>query len=182
MDIANLDGFNPLKNPDEYQDLVLETMKKYEVLIGELYAIYAEKIPDHKEFWTSISKEEGTHAYWLETLSSNLSNKQVFFNEDRFNLAPLAQCIIDVTNRIKQAKESDVSIMEALAISNDIEQGMIERKFFEVYESDSVEINRTLLMLKEATILHEKKVMQELEKIKMEKPVEEKKRFFSWFR
>ena len=46
----------------------------------------------------------------------------------------------------------------ALSISNDIENGMIEGKFFEVFESDSAEIKETFEMLERATMQHRERV------------------------
>lgn len=36
---------NPFKNSREYQEEILTSMKRYELLIGELYLSYAEKFP-----------------------------------------------------------------------------------------------------------------------------------------
>lgn len=149
---------NPLKNPEEYQKMVLDSMRRYETLIGELYAIYANKIPQHKDFWTEISQEEGAHAYWLKTLEDKIGSGKVFLDEKRFHVAALNECLDDIQLKIDDAKKYDVDMLMALSISNDIEKGMIEKKFFEVFESDSAEVKETFEMLERATIEHREKV------------------------
>jgi hemoglobin-like flavoprotein len=59
---------------------------------------------------------------------------------------------------IAEANNEQISILEAMASSINIENGMIERNFFEVFESDSPEIKKTFNMLREATLEHEKLV------------------------
>lgn len=149
-----MDELNPLKNPEEYQDKVLELMRSYELLLAELYDIYSEKFIEHKEFWLKTSNEEKTHAYWIETLANQIGNEKIYFNKERFNIPPLNECIAEANLKITQAKNEDLAMIEAVSISYIIEKGMIERKFFEVFESDSPEIKKTFDMLREATIEH----------------------------
>jgi rubrerythrin len=153
-----MEEINPIKNPEEYQEKLLYLMKRYEILLGELYSEYAEKFPEYADFWNTISKEEGTHAYWIETLAGQIGSYKIFFNETRFNIAPLNICIDEVVKVIDDAKKEPISILEAMATSINIENGMIERNFFEVFESDSPEIKKTFNMLREATLGHEQRV------------------------
>jgi len=155
---------NPLKNPNKYQDRVLELMKGYENLIGDLYSVYAEKDLSYADFWKKISEEERTHAYWIETLANSIGSGKVHFDEERFNIAPLEQVTNDIKTKIDYAQKNEINALNALSISNDLEGGMIERKFFEVFESDSAEIKQTLSMLEDATIKHESLVHEMWEK------------------
>lgn len=149
-----MEELNPLKNPVEYQNKLLSLMRAYESLIGELYGIYAKKFPAQQTFWSKISEEEGLHAYWLETLSNQLGGEKIYFDEKRFDIAPLNECIDEVGIRIAEANNEPMEMLEAISVSISIENGMIERKFFEVFESDSPEIKKTFNMLKAATLQH----------------------------
>jgi rubrerythrin len=166
-----MNELNALKNPIEYQDKVLELMRSYELLLGALYLTYAEKFTEQADFWHKIAEEEKTHAYWIETLKNQIGNKSIYFNEKRFNIPPLKECISEVEARISDAKGGDLALIEAISISVGIENGMIERNFFEVFESDSVEIKKTFNMLRMATLEHEKSVrfLWDTERAKLEK-------------
>lgn len=156
-----MDELNPLKNPEEYQDKVLELMRSYELLLAELYDIYSKKFIGNKEFWLKTSNEEKTHAYWIETLANKIGDGRIYFNKERFNISPLNECIAEANMKISQAKNEDLAMIEAVSISLIIEKGMIERNFFEVFESDSPEIKKTFDMLRIATIEHAR-MMQEM--------------------
>lgn len=146
-------------------------MKAYETSLSELYAVYSEKFVQQKEFWQNISKEETSHAYWIETLANQLGSDKVYFNEKRFDIAPIKQCIDEVDIRIAQAKNDNLVMIEAVSISIGIENGMIERNFFEVFESDSAEIKKTFNMLRMETIKHANSMreMWDMERAKNEK-------------
>lgn len=166
-----MEELNALKNPVEYQEKVLELMHTYEILLGALYLTYAENFPEHADFWHKIAEEEKTHAYWIETLRNQIGNKSIYFNESRFNIPPLKECISEVEIRISEAKSGKFALIEAISISVGIENGMIERNFFEVFESDSVEIKKTFNMLRLATMEHEKSVrsLWDVERMKLDK-------------
>ena len=129
-----MEELNAFKNPVEYQENVLELMKSYELLLEDLYAAYAKKFPEYIEFWTKISKEEESHAYWIETLRNQIGNKEVYFNEERFNIQPLNECIKEAQAKVVEANSESITMIEAISSSVVIESGMIERKFFEVFE------------------------------------------------
>lgn len=140
-------------------------MRKQELLVGELYNIFAEKFPEHAGFWSKLFQEEHVHAYWLETLSLHSSSGKVYFNEGRFDLAPINEMIDHVNGLIEKAKEG-MSLIEALAAANDIEQGMIEKKFFEVFKGDSAEFEKTLAQLKKETAEHAERVREFFNRVK----------------
>lgn len=48
----------------------------------------------------------------------------------------------------------DISLTKALSIARDIENGLIEKKFFEVFEGDPIELKQVLLDLAAATREH----------------------------
>lgn len=163
MEDQNPSGINPFKEPQKYQETIVDLMKKCELLIGELYGVYAEKFPEHKDFWMKLHDEEEVHSYWLETLSLHSGNNDVYFNEKRFNMAPIKGFIEHVSNNIERAK-GEMTILEALAASNDIEQGMIENKYFEIFEGDSAEFKKTMFNLEKETMDHAERVKEFLEK------------------
>ncbi len=144
---------DPFKEPEEYKDEIIDMMRKFELIVGELYQAYAKKFPGQAEFWNKISQEESVHAYWLETLNLHSGSKRLYFNDRRFNLAPIKLSIEHVREAITGAGKV-IKLIEALAIANDIEQGMIEKKFFEVFEGDSPKFKDTLRKLQKETIEH----------------------------
>lgn len=164
--MENQNDLNPLKEPEKYQTTVIDLMKKFELVVGDLYKVFAEKFPDSSDFWNRLFEEEQKHAYWLETLSLHSSSGKVYFNEGRFNIAPINESIENVNAITEKAKMGNMSLLEALAAANDTEQGMIERKHFEVFEGDSAEFKKTLFQLKKETMDHAARVSDFFNKVK----------------
>ena len=79
-------------------------------------------------------------------------------------MAPIVACIDDIKLKIEEDKKAEISERDALAVSINLESGMIEKKFFEVFEADSTEIRKTLSSLEKETEHHLKMVREELEK------------------
>jgi rubrerythrin len=52
----------------------------------------------------------------------------------------------------------DISLIKALSIARDIENGLIEKKFFEVFEGDPIELKQVLLNLAAATREHHNRI------------------------
>ena len=50
--------------------------------------------------------------------------------------------------------------VNALSIANAIEQSLLESKFFEVFETDSAELKRLLLKLRDETREHARSVLE----------------------
>jgi len=47
---------------------ILQLMIDNEEVIGQLYSKYANKFPEHRDFWDHIFKEELIHAQWITAL------------------------------------------------------------------------------------------------------------------
>ena len=63
-----------------------------------------------------------------------------------------------VHSQIASALQHNLKLINALSIAVDIEQTMLENKFFQVFETDSIELKNVLQALEKATQEHLKKV------------------------
>ena len=152
-----MDEIKNVQDPNDYQHMLVDMMIQYEKMMGELYRIYAQAYPEYKDFWEEIACEEDEHASWLAMF---LNRDDAYFSKERFGIIPVEYCIKEVQEKIQEAKENPPKIILALGNSMNIENGMIENKFFEVYEGDSEEFKRILANLKIATKEHLKKVVE----------------------
>lgn len=148
----------------EYQFKILDLLKEHEKGLSELYAVFAEKCPDYKQFWSDLSKEEKEHAEWVDKLAEMINGREIFFNRERFNLEAIKSSLGELRSDIVKNKNSEVSPINTLSVSYYYEMALIDRKFFEVFESDFVELKHTLNHLLEETKKHQEKVKEALEK------------------
>lgn len=152
------------KNKNENED-VLELMRSYELLLKDLYALFADKIPTEKDFWMKLSEEENKHAYWLEVLGVNMQKQNISLNgDDRFNLPLIKSSIDHVTEAMEDFKKVEISFFDALTFASDTENSMIEKKFFEVFYGIDDDFDRVMKLLKEETTKHNQRIEEKLEK------------------
>ncbi len=138
----------------ETQLKVIELLAEHETMIGRLYKEYAQKFLHWKDFWSKLSAEERGHANWILKLRSKIKGGSVYFKEDRFNKEAIKTSLKYLNNQLSQAQMQDISLIKALSIARDIENGLIEKKFFEIFEGDPIELKHVLLNLAAATREH----------------------------
>lgn len=143
---------------------ILELMQSYELLLKDLYRIFADKIPAEKEFWLKLAEEEDKHAYWLEVLSINIKKRDISLDgDDRFNLPLIKISIKHIQEALDDFKKVDLSFFDALNFAKDIENSMIEKKFFEVFYGIDEDFDRVMKLLKEETEEHRKRIEEKLD-------------------
>ena len=148
----------------EYQINVLSLLIEHEEEIGKLYAVYADKFQEYNQFWYELSKEEEKHAIWIKELTEMVNKGEAFFDQKRFNLEAIKSSLAELKVDIIKNKHGDISLINALSAAYYYEMALIERKFFEIFETDSVKLKHTLINLSEETIKHQKKIKEVLEK------------------
>jgi len=136
----------------------------HEAAIADLYRAYAEKLPDRREFFDRLAADEVTHARQITGFAQGVKTGSVSINPGRFSEQTIFASLDHVRKQVEQARKTNVSLVDALSISADIENAMIERRFFDVLEGDSGELRQLLTGLAAATAAHRARLLQALEK------------------
>jgi len=144
---------------------VLELMQSYELILKDLYALFADKISVEREFWIKLSEEENKHAYWLEVLGMNMQKQNVSLNGDeRFNVPLIKSSIQHVEEALNDFRKVELSLFDALTFAKDVENSMIEKKFFEVFYGINDDFDQVMKLLKEETEEHNRRIEEKLVK------------------
>jgi len=138
----------------ETQKQTLELLAQNEEKLEELYKIYAERFPGQREFWLRLAREEAGHAVMIRKLTPDIQAERLVFKEDRFEIKAIDSMIRYTENLIQKAKEEGQELIKALSLSVHLERSLLERKFFEICEGDTIEFQKTLEFLKTSTIDH----------------------------
>jgi len=147
---------------------IIELMKGYELVLKDLYKLFSEKIPEEKEFWLRLSEEENKHAYWLEVLGINIEKKNISLNGDnRFNLPLIKSSINHINESLDDFNKMELGLFDALTFARDMENSMIEKKFFEVFYGINDDFDRVMKLLKEETEEHRKRIEEKLNEIEL---------------
>jgi len=147
----------------ESQINIINLLSEHEKAIGELYGAYANKFPEHNNFWLGLVKEEMEHSGWLSNLTEKIKEGHVYFNQGRFAEEAIKTSLAEVKRQINKTG-GELSLIEALSTSCYFETALIEKKYFEVFEGDSVELKHTLIKLSDATKNHQNKIKEFLDK------------------
>ena len=143
---------------NETQLKVIKLMAEHEKAISQLYKEYARKFPEQKDFWSKIATEELKHASWIFKLRSQAEEGSLYFKEGRFKTEAIKTSLEYIKNQIAEAQNKKISAKNALSVARDLESGLIEKKFFEVFEPDCREIKHVLLNLAAATRQHHNRI------------------------
>jgi rubrerythrin len=148
----------------ENQIKMIEMMAGNEETISKLYKTYAEKFPAHKEFWSQLAEEELEHADWIDKFYSQVKEGSVHFNEKRFTIEAIESLRNVVNNELARVQKEDIALLDALCIALDIENALVENKFFEVFEGDSVKLKHLFIELADGTNEHRDRIKKALDK------------------
>ena len=152
-------GVDNMNAPDTTSQAV-DLLGEHERLIGRLYGVYADKFPEEREFWLSLSQEEAQHANWIESLRSRIEDDPASLIVDRFPTVAIQHSVGYVNKLIDQASRPGLTRVKALSAAVDIERALLENKYFDVFASDSPALRRTLELLDRSTRSHFQKVQQ----------------------
>jgi hypothetical protein len=141
---------------------ILELLILNERLVSELYSNYAFKFPEEKTFWFNKSSEENVHAEVLEGVRSIIEEIPSFFKKHKFDREALELSVANLKELIK--KSSDHSIVEALAVAQDIENSLIEQEFFKVIATDLPPFKEAMLKLERDTKKHASEMQEKFRK------------------
>lgn len=136
------------------ENKLISALMQNEQLISQLYAKYATLFPDDNEFWTHISHDETDHSRWINELFIKIQQEIVKIDENRLKIEALNNFTTYINEQITRAESGNLSSTQALSVSMDMENSMIEQGVFKVYESDDVELKIVFDKLLVATETH----------------------------
>ena len=160
----------------EIEKEIIDLLYKNEITMGKLYGEFARQFPMYRPFWEGIVTEEESHAAWIETLYRKTEGGLVEFAEKRFPIEAIRQNVENMEAVLEEAKKGEMTAAEALEKAVHFEHGMLENKFFEVFEGDSAELQLILEALRLGTQEHFRRVEEVWKKETMNAETENKLR------
>lgn len=142
---------------------ILQMLAENEKAVAGLYHAYAEKFPHYSDFWSGLADEEMAHFRLIQNVESR-DDLSIKIREDRFDPKIIQISLDFIAEKLNQAKTENISVKDAMSVALDIETGMLERGYFDVFEGDSEEVNNVLRTLADETQKHTSKVRDKLTK------------------
>ena len=131
-----------------------DLLKEHEEAIGRLYAAYARRFPQDAGFWRGLAREESQHARWVASLRSRFDEDVSGLVVERFPAVAIQRSLAYVHKLTDLADWPGLTRINALSAALDIERALLESRYFEIFESDSARVKRTLDLLARNTRTH----------------------------
>jgi len=141
---------------------LVELMADNEEALARLYRTYAQRFPELADLWSALAEDELTHAEWLRTFAGSI-DAALHIDETRFRKEAVSSFGAYVREQTIRAQTQQLPPITALSVARDAERALIERRFFEVFETDSVEMKHQLQRLADSVEEHIRKVEQSWE-------------------
>jgi hypothetical protein len=150
---------DPTSGGDRAREVV-EALADHEDAIGDLYGAYGTRLTASAGFWQGLSAEEYGHGSLMRDLVGPEHKLErdheldVFVDAKRFPLSDLRAATNDVRDQIEVVGAGRVSLTEALENALALEQEMVERDAYQVFDSDSANVARVLSHLRVSSERH----------------------------
>jgi rubrerythrin len=142
---------------------ILDLLIEHELVIKQLYDVFAKHLPDHHHFWHNIATEEQSHADRLGLLHATPSLSGWLASENRLKAEAIKSSISYVDGQTEKARQEHFPQLQALALARDIEGALLERVFSRVSDSVPADIRVTFMDLAADTERHRKTIAAMLE-------------------
>lgn len=152
--------------PEEQSSLDL--LIQHELAIGKLYELFAEVLPEHRDFWAQMRDEEQKHADCLQGLSSQESLKMWTMTDSKFKGLAIRSSLDYLERQMARLRTAPIGLREALSIAGDIEEALIEKQFVSMNMSGPPEIRNVMRTLVADTQRHRRMIGEKLSAQKRE--------------
>lgn len=143
----------------------VDLMAQNERLIRDLYATFVKRFAEYRDFWETISEEEDFHGNSIDLFIKEAREGGVHIDLKRFNKSAIEYYMDYIRRKTKEVEGAYFPLhKDALSLSLGIEQTLIEKNFFEVFETDNDALKNVLNLLRESTLDHIERIKKELAK------------------
>ena len=142
-----------------------------EIKISELYQNFSMNFPEAADFWNQMSREEEEHSNWIREAMEMFKRGQIKRGTTTLTSQAIDIAMKHVDSLGEKCRRGEISMLGAYANAYDLENSLLEKKFFSVFALDlpaQKEIGDKLLR---ATQAHRERLGEALSRIKARKKV-----------
>ena len=143
---------------------ITNKLAENEETLGKLYQIYANKFSDYRQFWEDLVTAEKKHAGWIRKLQTEAEKERLLIRPYRFNVVAVQNQIKHVEEEIQKTAGPNYSLTNALSAALNFETSLLESKYFEIFDSFSLEMKKIFNDITEDTKGHVIKVREAWQK------------------
>jgi len=145
---------------------ILDLLIQHEEAVRNLYKACVRKFPKQADFWGTLVREEQAHAEVLIALARELKAENVFLNDRKFNTVGVNTAIAHINKQRQLTETSNTPFLQVVAIALDIERAMVEKDFFDIFETDTPAMKQEFTALRKHSAEHAHRIAKMLDQLK----------------
>jgi hypothetical protein len=138
----------------ESQQQLLALYQRQEMILHELYALFAVRFPKDAAQWEKMAQDELEHAQWIDALTTAVKQGDASFSEDKVRLNGLQTVCNYLEGILISVKGGGVEKKKAFSMALDMEKSLIERNVFKRFSGDSEKVRAILQILEHKQQAH----------------------------
>ncbi|HOG12979.1 MAG: hypothetical protein PHW80_08860 [Smithellaceae bacterium] len=142
----------------DYQEKILELLEELELNMCNLYLLFADRFPKYRDLWADISRQETSHADGIKKLHLLAGEDRVLFDEKLTKTYTVKMFITSIQEAQTRTKSGKMSLINALSVSHDFEQAVLEKGFYNFFSGQDDETRTVIRQIKEETLDHQMKM------------------------
>jgi rubrerythrin len=142
-----------MQSPDDSLETI-DLIAAHEEALGKLYQAYADRLPEYAPLFRRLSEDETVHAAAAASFVAKARESGEQVSSGPLRAQAIRTSLTLVAQSTQEAQSAPVTGVAALSISHDFEEASIEKRFFEVAETDSAELRELMARLAEETLRH----------------------------
>jgi rubrerythrin len=143
---------------------ILRLCSELEQAISRLYRSFALWDDPLQDFWKNLSTEELNHfKYLIQIIELVQGDELIFVVIREFNSQAVRSMIKFVQDNFKEAEDGVVHPHKFLFIARDIEDSLLENKFYEFLDSPNPDFKALIFQIISDTRRHRKDLIQKIE-------------------
>jgi hypothetical protein len=150
----------------DYQNTFLELLENLELDISNLYKLFAQKFPAHKQLWEELGDDEVQHASYIKKLASFVQQRLVLLDEKTTKSLTIKIVSDGIKSTYQQTQDNKLTSVNALAYSLSLEDSILEKKFYDYFTTHDQGVAYIINKIKRETSQHYQKVKNALEEEK----------------
>jgi hypothetical protein len=142
----------------------LKLMKEHELVMAELYRTCSIVWLVDEVFWTDMEQAEMKHAQNIDRMVNIVLERSENFKLGHpFKLAAIQTSISGVKGNIERVKKREIHRNRIFFIARDIEQSILENKYFEILKTDDIEFQSFINEILLDTMAHQEGLDKKIE-------------------
>jgi len=118
----------------------LSLLVDHESAMADLYWAYAPRFPDRTVLFRGLAMAEQTHVRWIRDFAARVQQGAMQVDPRRFRPAAFQTSMDLIREQIRLTGEPEMTLLTALSVAHDLEEALIERRYYEVVEGDQPEM------------------------------------------